>query len=351
MRIMKYSKVLKRDIDEIIADRMLFDPLKGASILVTGATGLIGSMLVRTLHAADLKYDLGIGTKALVRNEDKARSIFGDMLKVGRTELCSNSYGVFTHIIHAASPTASRYFVEHPVETIRYSVNSTSEILEAARKDCAKVVYISSMEEYGIPYVAGETMTEDRIGIIDHLNVRSCYPESKRLCECLCASYALEYGVDVKIARLAQTYGAGAPLTDNRMPMQFARAAASGTDIELHTEGRSLINSVYLADAVKGILTILNDGNAGEAYNICNDDNTRSVRDIAELISSEVCGGGIAIRVVIPEGQTGFAPDSSMYLSSQKLKALGWKPVVDLAEGYKRLTEFIRECEGSNGIR
>ena len=149
------------------------------------------------------------------------------------------------------------------------------------------------MEQYGVPSDAEQIMTEDKTGFIDHLNVRSSYSESKRLCECLCVSYAKEYDVDVKIARLAQTVGAGALLTDNRMPMQFARAVVENKDIELHTEGNSISNFVYSTDAIVGILTILTKGVRGEAYNVCNDTDSRSVREIAELVASDVANGRI----------------------------------------------------------
>ena len=102
-----------------------------------------------------------------------------------------------------------KFFIEHPVETIRVSVESTMAILEIAKKNNATVVYLSSMEQYGVPYESGQKVTEDIVGIINHLNIRSSYSESKRLCECLCASYADEYSINVMIARLAQTFGAG----------------------------------------------------------------------------------------------------------------------------------------------
>ena len=218
------------------------------------------------------------------------------------------------------------------------------DILEVAKKNSTTVVYLSSMEQYGIPYEPSQIMTEDKIGIIDHLNVRSSYSESKRLCECLCVSYAKEYGVDVKIARLAQSFGAGIPFTDNRMPMQFAKAAANGTDIVLHTEGKSVSNFVYLTDAVTGILTILTKGAAGEAYNICNDKETRSVKEIAELVAEKVAGGKIRVIVEIPEGvEFGYAPDVKMYLNSEKIRNLGWYAKISMEEAYRRLVRYIRK--------
>jgi UDP-glucuronate decarboxylase len=148
--------------------------------------------------------------------------------------------------------------------------------------------------------------------------------------------------MDVKVARLAQTFGAGIPLTDNRTPMQFARAAIEGKDIVLHTEGKSISNFVYLVDAITGILTILEKGKAGQAYNVCNDKETRSVREIAELVKDKVSGGKIEVKVEKKENM-GYAPDVAMYIDSGKLRSLGWKAGVGMAEAYRRLIEYLRQ--------
>ena len=330
-----------KDIQRILDHKDVLYPLKGSRILVTGATGLIGSMFAKTIVAANEAYDLGIRVIGQVRDREKAARIFGDLLD--RLEL-TDSYTIpCDHVLHTVSPTASKYFIEHPVETISVSVGSAMSVLEAARSNNADVVYLSSMEEYGVPYDDGAHMTEDKVGVIDHLNVRSSYPESKRLCECLCVSYVSEYGTDVKIARLAQTFGAGVPLSDNRMPMQFARAALEGRDIVLHTEGKSLSNIVYLSDAITGILTIMVRGEKGQAYNICNDAETRSVREIAQLVADEVAQSGIKV-VVEKCDNAGYAPDVHMYLDSGKLRSLGWEPEVGMAEAYRRLTEYLKQC-------
>jgi len=327
------------DIQQTIEIKELFSSLDSATVLVTGATGLVGSMLVKTIHAAVKKYDLRIKIIGHVRNLEKAKIVYGDLFE--EIEFVKDMNVPCEYIIHTVSPTTSKFFIEHPVETIKASVESTMEILEVAKKNNAVIVYLSSMEEYGVPYESGQKMTEDKIGIIDHLNIRSSYSESKRLCECLCASYAAEYGVDVKIARLAQTFGAGVPITDNRMPMQFARAVVEGSDIVLHTEGKSISNFVYLSDAITGILTILERGEKGQAYNVCNDTETRSVREIAELVAEEVANG--AVNVVIEKKENmGYAPDVVMYLNSEKLRSLGWKADISLAESYRRLTTYLK---------
>ena len=326
------------DIQEIIANEELFTFLKDSTVLITGATGFIGSMLVKTILAANEKYALSIKIFGQIRNPEKAKIVYGELIE--SLELVEDSNIPCDYIIHTVSPTTSKFFIEHPVETIKASVLSTIEILESARNNKASLIYLSSMEQYGIPYKSGQKMTEDKIGIIDHLNIRSSYSESKRLCECLCVSYVSEYGVDVKIARLAQTIGAGIPLTDNRMAMQFARAAADEKDIILHTEGRSVTNFVYIADAIEGILTVLEKGTPGQAYNICNDSETRSVRQIADLVANEVAGGKIRVRIERKENM-GYAPDVAMFLDSGKLRNLGWKARIGMLEAYKRLTEYL----------
>ena len=328
------------DIETIIAKKELFSTLSHSTVLVTGATGLIGSMLMRAISAADKKYDLRIKLVGQIRNEDKARVLFGELYEEMKFVLEDD--GEYNYIIHTVSPTTSKYFIEHPVETIKTSVCSAMSMLETAKDSGASVVYLSSMEQYGIPYKTNETMTEDKVGIIDHLSIRSSYSESKRLCECICASYAAEYGVDVKIARLAQTFGAGVPLSDNRMPMQFARAVVENKDIILYTEGKSISNFVYLTDAVTGILTILVKGRSGEAYNVCNDKETRSVYDIAHLVADNVAGGQIDVLIKKKENM-GYAPDVAMYLNSGKLRDLGWNAEVDMLKAYRNLVEYIKD--------
>lgn len=330
---------MQADIQDIISNKDLFFPLKGSSILITGATGLIGSMLVRVFLEANKKYGIGVKVIAQIRNFEKAKNIYAEIFDT--IDFVTDPHIQCDYIIHTISPTTSKFFIEHPVETIKSSVESAMEILEVAKSNNAVMLYLSSMEQYGVPYESGQKMTEDKIGIIDHLNIRSSYSESKRLCECLCVSYASEYGVNVKIARLAQTFGAGISLTDNRMPMQFAKAAAEGKCIILHTEGKSISNFVYLTDAITGILTILEKGKSGEAYNICNDKETVSVREIAELVCNDVAKGKIKVSIEKKDNM-GYAPDVVMYLVSSKLQELGWSAEVGMAEAYMRLIEYLR---------
>ena len=333
----------QEDIRSIVSDRALFEPFADSTFMVTGATGLIGSMLIKTLLTADEAYKLNIRTVGQIRDAQKAGKVFGGLKE--RVVFTATEDVPCDFIVHTVSPTNSRFFIDHPVETIRSSVCSAMSVLETARKHHASMVYLSSMEQYGVPFVSGQVMTEDKTGIIDPLNKRSSYSESKRLCECLCASYAAEYGVRVSIARLAQTFGAGMPLTDTRMPMQFAKAVVDGRDIVLHTEGKSVCNFVYLTDALKAVFLLLVRGTPGQAYNVCCDGESRTVAGIAHLVSETVAGGAVSVRIEKRDGM-GYAPDTVMFLNSEKLRTLGWKAEVGMEEAYRRLVEYLKPDYG-----
>lgn len=335
---------VQSDIKEIISNKELMKSFSQKRVLITGATGLIGSMLIKTLHSANGEYGLDIVIIGQARSEERAREVLGDtmdhisMIYSGDFDFEADC----DYIFHTASPTSSKYFVDHPVETIDAILIGAKAMLELARKNEATLVYLSSMEEYGVPYTSGEVMTEDKVGIINHLTPRSCYPEGKRMCECMCAAYASEYGVDTKIVRLAQTFGAGIPLTDNRVSMQFAKSVVEGKDIVLHTEGKSVSNFCYLSDAITGILTVAMKGSSGEAYNVCNDVETRSIYEIAKLVIDEVSDGTIKVVKDIPDNvDLGYAPDNTMRLNSEKTRKLGWEPKVGMIEGYRRLVKYI----------
>ncbi len=205
------------------------------------------------------------------------------------------------------------------------------------------------MEVYGITDPDKERIRESDLGYIDVLSVRSSYSEGKRACETMCASYASEYDVPVTIARLAQTFGAGVSREDGRAFAQFAKSAMKGEDIVLHTRGDSFGNYCYTADATAALLTLMLNGEKGQAYTIVNDRTTMRIRDVAGLVSRTLSGGSSQVVFDIPESSMtyGFAPDVTMHLSSEKIRGLGWSPKYDLPQMFLRLAEDWKEAENT----
>lgn len=163
------------------------------------------------------------------------------------------------------------------------------------------------------------------------------------MCECLCNAYASQHGLDVKSARLAQTFGAGILPTENRVFAQFARSAMNGEDIVLHTTGESEGNYVYTSDAIRAILMLLVSGTSGEAYNIANEESHTTIRKMAEFVADKIAGNEIRVVMDIPEDGTslGYAPPVKMWLDASKMRALGWEPTVGMEEAYKRMISWM----------
>lgn len=325
------NSIFEEDIKNIINyfDMSVFD---GKTILVTGATGLIGKLCVKSL------LNSGYNTQviALVRDEEKAKNIFGESKRL--TYLVQdinqriNTTRRVDYIIHAASTTSSKDFVEKPVETIYTAINGSRNILEFAKnKRLEGMVYLSSLEIYGVN--EKENIKERDYGYIDILNPRSSYSESKKMVETMCISYGTEYGVPVKIARLAQTFGAGVSISDNRVFAQFAKAIINKENIVLHTKGETKRNYCYTTDAVRGIFTILTKGENNNAYNVANENSYCSISEMAHLLENEYT----KVEYKIDEVNRGYNPTVKIALNTEKLNALGWEAKVDLKEMFDRL--------------
>ena len=340
------DKIIQEDI-ELLAEQFNWSALQGASILITGATGLIGKQLVFLLQFLNEKKNADITIYALVRSEQKAKTIFGNAnitFVVNDIRQPLALADEIDYIVHGASITQSRAFVEYPVDTMDTAYFGTRNILEFARqKQVKSVVYLSSMEVFGVTNPQLPEVKENDYGYIDILNPRSSYPESKRLCECLCACYAAEFGVPVKIARLTQTLGAGIDYDDTRVAAQFARCVIEQKDIVLHTDGKMRRPCVYTRDAILGIFTVLLTGNNGEAYTIANKKTAISIREIAEMVAVQIAENNITITYDITNPKE-YASNRDLHLilNTDKLESLGWKAEVEIEEAYRRMIESMK---------
>jgi len=324
---------------------------------VTGATGMIGGEVVRRIVQSE-EYRIGqCQVIAVVRDKCRALQIFSDVdcssLRVVEGDICcENAYNQITegidYIIHCAASTQSAYMISNPIETADGIVLGTRYILEFARRKKVKImVYLSSMEVYGVVPDIGRPRREEELGDISLDNVRNCYPMAKRMAEHYCHIYAKEYGVPVKIARLAQTFGTGVKLQDNRVYMQFARAVVEKRDIILKTDGMSMGNYCATEDVVDAIFILLDKGESGEIYNVVNEQNTMRIRNMAQLVAEEIADNRIKV-VMQPTSteKTGYASHTELRMSSEKLRKLGWSATKSLIDMYR---DVIREISKVNG--
>ncbi len=344
------NEQLKIDLDELCENCSLFSDLKDSSVLVTGSTGLICSLFIKALIVYNKKNNSNIKVYALCRNKNKFSAVFDGFFSENLVPVYSDILNLDIHsldfavdyIVHGASITASKEMVEHCVETLDTAYTGTKKILELARiKNAKSVLYLSSMEAFGVPDAALQKVTEKDLGYIDILSPRSSYSEGKRICENLCACYKYEYNVPVKIIRLAQIVGSGIDFNDTRLPAMFARCVVQNKDIVLKTSGNSKRPIIYTTDAISAMLTVLLKGNDGEAYTACNPDTFYSIKETALMICKNLADKKIELLFDI-QSKTNFSPETIMNLSSEKLQSLGWKAKIGIEDSYRRLIKSFR---------
>jgi UDP-glucuronate decarboxylase len=339
--------VLRDDVETALNDpAILWDRFRGATVLVTGATGIIGKGIARLLCAANVSKSLDLTMVAQGRDIGKGQRLEAELgvrflaADVRELSLATSGLDKADFVFHAAGVTSSARMVACPEEVRATAVGGTRNVLDVAVAcGASSVVCVSSMEVYG-QGLSG-VVAEGDLGVIDPHDPRSSYPEGKRRAEALSAAYATKYGLHTTNARLGLTFGAGVPNDpDNtRVALQFARSVLAGRDIELHTDGAALTNVCYLADAVRALLLLATTGAPGEAYNVVNPQASMTIRQMAEVVARDVAGGTINVVVKPPEdiARRGYAPPSAYRLSADKLRALGWEPRYGMAEMYQRM--------------
>lgn len=338
---------LKEDLD-ILTDELFKNGFGGSKFLITGSTGLIGSLCVKAIAHYNKKNDNKINVVALARNEEKVKIIFADEYEKNMLDevlfiyqdICQELLldTCCDYVIHTANSTTSKIFLTNPVEVIDSIYTGTKKILDfAIDKKIKGMVYLSSMEVFGV-IDSDDRICEEQLGYLDIQNIRSCYSEGKRLAELLCKSYAVEYGLPVSTARLSQTFGAGVSKSENRVFAQFARSALNGENIVLHTTGQSIGNYCYTTDVIKALLLLLKKGNNGDTYTVVNEETTRTILEMAEMVAKKFSNGNSKVVFDIAENNRfGYAPETKMRLSNKKLRELGWQPEISLEEMYRRM--------------
>jgi nucleoside-diphosphate-sugar epimerase len=342
---MHENPVILSDLDDIIAADLPWENLCGKTVLVSGAAGFLPAYMVKTLlHLNHRSNSAPIRVVGLVRNLEKSRERFlayasDPNLEFWEADLNQQlTYpGKLDIIIHAASQASPKYYGTDPIGTLSANVLGTYHLLDlASRKQVSRFLFFSSSEVYGVPPEPA-SIREDQFGPIDPTQVRSCYAESKRMGETICVSFLSQKQVPALMVRPFHTYGPGLHLDDGRVFADFIASIVRKQDIVMNSDGSAVRSFCYLADATLGFFTVLLKGKPGEAYNVGNPECSVSIRELAQTLVGLY--PDLNLKAVFKStGSTGSLASTFQQLCPDisKIQNLGWKPVTDIATGFKK---------------
>lgn len=350
--------VEQRDIEIILSSPIDWECFRDRTVLITGATGRLGMYIVEAISKANIDWNLNITILALARSEKKIWQVFGQSLHLPYIHMLVQDIvepicweGDIHYIFHTAGLASPRDFTEYPVDTLWGHVQGTHNILELAReKKCRKILYVSTVEIYG-DWKSEENICEEDMGIVYCDSARACYPEAKRLCETMLASYETQYNIPYIGVRLCHTFGPGILLNDGRAFSEFIRNAIEGEDIVLQSDGSAMRTYTYVADAVGAMLLAFTKGKK-HYYNIANVDNLISIRELAELIATLDVRKKVKVRYADQEKKQkyNYLPFKLGIMNVDRIKELGWNPQVGLEDAFRYTWEsFQQKSEMTEG--
>jgi len=330
---MNPNHLFTQELERFAALDLPWEKLRGKTVAVTGATGLIGGALLRFLAAARKEIRLiGLCRSPEKLNIDGVEAVRYDAL----AELPDFDADF---IVHAASNAHPLAFSSDPVGTMQANLLGSMRLLEKIRGG-GRLLFCSTGEIYG-ENPALDAFDENSFGTVDPMRARACYPESKRAAESLCAAYAAQYNADALAARLCYVYGPAITKENSRADAQFLRKALNGEDIVMKSPGSQVRSYCYAADAAAALIALMLKGTAGQAYNIANPMSVSSIRDYARTLADLA---GVQLRFELPPEieQKGYSTVTRAVLNPEKIMKLGWHPLYDLQTGLKHTLEISR---------
>ncbi|MBR4781313.1 MAG: NAD-dependent epimerase/dehydratase family protein [Lachnospiraceae bacterium] len=338
------NKSYLEDIEYVGGLELPWDKLQGKTVMISGATGLLGSFLVDVLLSKN-QIGLNCTVIALSRNEQKIKERFSKW--IGNPFLITvpydinkplllEEYNTVDYVLHLASNTHPVLYSSDPIGTITTNISGLYNMLEyAADHQTERFMFASSNEIYGENRGDVEFFEEDYCGYINSNTLRAGYTESKRCGEALCQAYLVQKGIDVVIPRFTRSYGPTMLMSDTKAISQFIRKGIAGEDIVLKSAGNQYYSYTYVADAVSGLLYVLLKGETGEAYNIADEKSDIQLKDLATLIA-DVAGTKVVFEIPDKKEAAGYSTATKARLDSKKIKALGWMPRYDIVSGIKQ---------------
>ena len=350
MQLYKNDKYIE-DVRDVSNIDIPWEMLRNKSVVLSGATGLIGSFFVDVILEKNLADDLNCTIYALARDENKAKKRFFD--KKNDNHLIFIPYDVrkplkrddirdVNYIIHLASNTHPLQYATDPIGTITTNVIGLQNMLEfAVLHKASRFVFASSNEIYGENRGDEELFKEDYCGYINSNTLRAGYPESKRCGEALCQAYMVQKGMETVVARFTRSYGPTMLLSDTKAISQFIKNGLNGENIILKSLGNQYYSYTYVADAVSGLLTVLLKGEGGEAYNIAHEESDIKLKDLASFIA-QISRTNVVFEIPDKLEATGYSTASKARLDGTKLQRLGWEPRYSIKLGIKRTFDILK---------
>lgn len=306
--------------------------------LVTGGAGFIGSWLCDRLIEKGYKVicvdNLSSGNKKNIRHllrNKKFEFIKHDIKKPMKIR------GPVGHVFHLSSRASPADFQEHAMDILLTNSSGTLNMLELAREKNARFLLASTSEVYGDP--KEHPQGENYWGNVNPIGIRSCYDESKRFAEALTMAFHRRYGLDVRIARIFNTYGPRMRRDDGRAIPNFITQALEGKPMTVYGDGAQTRSFCYITDMVKGLgkLMVIN-GLGGEAINL-GDPNEVSILKTANLIKKLTRSNSKIVFKPLPQDD----PIRRRPDISKAEKILGWRPTTPLEEGLQKTVEYFRK--------
>ena len=340
--------IIQEDLQRMSEAKLPWRELHGKTVFVTGATGMLASYVTWLLLYLHEHAGINVSVVALCRNRQKAEQYFGSY--VGKSyfrlliqDVCNPiAYeGQVDYVFHLAGNASPHFINTDPVGIMKCNLQGTINVLELARHhDVKRVLFASTREVYGKNEDA-EQLNESAFGTLDPLDDRSCYPESKRAAESLLKSYYLQYSVPFNTVRIAHSYGPTMNLeNDGRVMSDLLSDVVAGRDIVLKSSGEAIRAFLYVTDAVVGMFTVLFHGGTAKAYNLANETEPVSIKELAYILAALREDKTLQV-VVSEEGQKGYCAYRRTGLDTSAIEQLGWKPQISLQEGVNRVFRYV----------
>lgn len=351
--IMNYTEHYWADTAKAASQIPNLDQLFGRSLLITGATGMIGSAVADLIFYLNRQKQAHIHLLLAGRSREKMQRRFSlfqmdldyEFIFYEATDPAIIDLNA-DYIIHTASNASPASYTKQPAETMLANLVGLNALLDLmCRSYTRRLLYVSSSEVYGIRAggkADAHPYREDEYGYVDLLNPRSCYPCAKRAAETLCISYDAEYKTDTVIVRPGHIYGPSITASDSRASAQFTRNAVLGQDIVMKSAGSQLRSYCYTLDCASAILTVLLNGVRSTAYNISNPDSVVTIRDLAEALA-KAAGTKVICQEATALEKKGYNLMDHSSLDSSRLESLGWRPCFSLEEGTAKTIEYLRD--------